>query len=431
MVKSRERGSGTMWGMIVFIVTTLVFVVMYYQESDRATKLANDLASQTTAASQRTEQFTKANQKLLDLTDTTGFSDAEQHPDKEKMQGALDTYKAELPALLAIEFESFKWTPTGQQGTIEKIGQGTTRINYLASAELSGVKTWEGLYPQYKTAAQRLISDYRLAINVIGELQASLKANREANEQATATLQAQIDDLRGQLTQQQASAAQEAQDLNDRIATLQTQLDTATSTAETQKAEFEAQITALTNELNQKRAEVVRLNDRARPYLTEGPDGAVLTAGNGIVVIDRGRADYLMPGTIFTVMGRRKGGSTFVRGSIKVVTCDDDTARCTAVEGGGFLPGDLIQSLTYSPNEKLNFAFVGEFKKMGRGDAMARMKALGSAIHEKVLPTTHYLVVGTPSPGVENIEDTEHYRRAKEYGIKIITEDMLASFTRY
>jgi len=430
MVKSRERGY-TMWGMIVFIVMTLIFVVLYYQESEKATTLRGKLIKAQAAATKGTADAGATKQRMLDLTDTTGFPDEFEYPDQDKMKAALETYKSELPGLLKLQYDASKYTPTGEGGKPEEVGQGKQIITYLVKADLNGVKTFEGLIPQFKTAAQRMVADVSRAFEMIDKLQGDLATNVTQHEAAIAALQSEIDSLTQQISQAAATATQAEQDLNDRITSLSAQLVQATSVAETQRNEFDAERSSLQNDLNEKIAEVVRLNDRARPYLSEGPDGTVLTSGNGIVVVDLGKSNSLMPGTTFTVLGRRKGGSTFIRGSITVVSCDTDSANCSIKEGAGFLPGDLIQSLTFSPKEQLNFAFVGEFKKMGRGDAMSRMKQLGANVHEQVLTTTHYLVVGTPSPGVESLEETKAYKRAKEYGIKILTEDMLASFTSY
>jgi NAD-dependent DNA ligase len=87
--------------------------------------------------------------------------------------------------------------------------------------------------------------------------------------------------------------------------------------------------------------------------------------------------------------------------------------------------------MTYSPNRQLHFVLVGEFRKMGKSTAEAVLKKLGAAVDSKVTANTNYLVVGAPGAGQETLDDTDAVRTAKELGIRMITEEQLASFTRY
>ena len=92
---------------------------------------------------------------------------------------------------------------------------------------------------------------------------------------------------------------------------------------------------------------------------------------------------------------------------------------------------DLIQSLTYSPNRKLHFVLVGDFKKMGKSQAEAVLKRLGAVVDAKVTSETNYVVVGAAPAGTESMDDNEAVKAAKDLNIRMITEDALSSFTRY
>ena len=58
------------------------------------------------------------------------------------------------------------------------------------------------------------------------------------------------------------------------------------------------------------------------------------------------------------------------------------------------------------------------------------LKKLGAAVDPRVSAETNYLVVGLPPAG-QNIEDTDAYKTAKDLGIRMLTEDDLASFAKY
>src|SRR5262249_29139416 len=154
------------------------------------------------------------------------------------------------------------------------------------------------------------------------------------------------------------------------------------------------------------------LVQREAPVLSEGPDGEVVLADNGVAILNRGRQHWLMPGTVFDVWGIAKGGAKYKKGTVKVTSTDVETSRAAILEENPNDPigrGALVQSLTYSPNRKLHFAFVGEFRKMGRSQAEALMKKLGAIVDDKVSSETNYLVMGAPAAGQDQaaLEETE------------------------
>lgn len=432
MFRARERGM-SYWPFVITLVTTLVFVVQWYQTDEQLTKARSDAAAAKAAEKRATDRWTEAQQKMLELGELTGWTDDSGYPDKSKTQEALDGVKTAMVEQLRLKVDVTKFTETGQGGKIEQIGQEPAMVVYAAKGEYDGVDTWAKFIPAFMTSAKRMLADVGTAVNKTQQVQGEMASAVEAHRSAITAKDDARTQVETQLASARAAAQQTEQDLREQIDSLNAQLRTAreeTNSVREEKDQIEAD---LTNQLGQANAEIVRLNDRARPLLSEGPDGSVLTARGGVAVIDRGKKDQLMPGTIFSVWGLAKGGVRYHKGSIKVVTVADDTARASILEmneGDPILGGDLIQSTTYSPNEKLSFALVGEFTKMGRGDAMNRLRSLGCDVHESVLPTTHYLVVGVPAEN-ETIEETEAFRRAKEFGVTIITEAQLASFTRY
>ena len=235
------------------------------------------------------------------------------------LSSGIDEQKKTLPDMYTLKYTASKYTATGPSGQIEKIDTGEQVVRYLLSSELNSVKTLEGLIAQFAMAGRRMTYDIDRAFKQIDDLRAEIDAKEAAHGTSLTEKQQGIDDMTQQLAQQAAAASAEATELRDQITSLTAQLEQVRSELDVARSDAESQITALTNRVNQRQAEIVRLNDRARPILSEGPDGSVLTAGYGTVIVDRGKQDWLMPGTIFTVLGRRKGGALYVKGTITAI----------------------------------------------------------------------------------------------------------------
>ena len=62
---------------------------------------------------------------------------------------------------------------------------------------------------------------------------------------------------------------------------------------------------------------------------------------------------------------------------------------------------------------------------------MKRLEQIGQGVQKHVDIFTNYLVIGAPNADGDNLEDSDDYRRAKEYGIRIITEKQLSTFLLY
>ena len=168
-----------------------------------------------------------------------------------------------------------------------------------------------------------------------------------------------------------------------------------------------------------------------------GPDGEVLavTEAGGLVVLSRGKADHLMPGTTFTVFNYGKGAVKIAKGTVKVLEVKDRTAVARIIEVVSpldpIVDGDMFESATYNPAEVLHFYLLGQFRKYGRSDAARRLEQIGVKVDTKVSVDTDYLVIGAPVREDENLQDTEAYKLARELGITVITEEQLSRFLLY
>ncbi len=435
MFRARERGM-SYWPFVVSLVALLVVTFMWYEAMKVEEDLRSDASRAKTATSEWQTKYTAMNNRLLELVDSTGYAGTDSYPDKEAIGADVQKFLTSMREQLTLEFETDKFAPTGDGGKIEQIGQGKFRVTYMpAEAELARATTVESVFPIVLAAAKRMLVDVNHHVQQKATAESGLASAQSAHGNSLTQKDQTISDLQTQMQALQANLAEQGSDLRDQIAALEGNLNSARSELEEFRAQSDKTVADLSNKLSQSKGEVMRLNQREVPFVSEGPDGEVLAADAGMAILDRGKTDMLMPGTVFTVLGRAKGGALYAKGIVKVTSVDAETARCRVIEEASRADpigsGDLVQSGTYSPNRKLHFHLLGEFSRMGKSQAESRLTSLGASIDNDVLTTTHYLVMGTPGPGVDNLEDTDAYRRAKEYGTPIITESQLSSFTRY
>lgn len=434
LVRNPRRESGM--SAIPFVVSLLFvagFAIAWYKTDQENVELRQKLQTSATNAQDWQKKLETASNRILELTEVTGYGDAEGKPDKAAMQAALQAFLDKWRERLTIEFDADKYQPTGDGGQVEQIAGGKVRVKYLPDKDQITNPSLQGILAILEPAASRMQADVRRYVQLLAAEQKSKVDIVNSGKQALTEKDTQYTALQATNEQQKRAYEEQIRELRDQIQAKEQALQTVQGEIEQVKAEKDKAVASLQGELNQKAAELKTVNLREKPYLSEGPDGEVVGAGAGIAVINRGKKDFLMPGTLFTVLGRVKGGSLVAKGSLKVITCSDDSAQCQILEESESNPiqgTDLIQSQTYSPNRRLRFCMIGEFRKMGRSQAEKRLKDLGAVIDASVTPETHYLVVGTPAAG-EVLEETEGWKRAKEFGIAILTEAELASMTMY
>jgi hypothetical protein len=419
-----------------FVVTLLAFFAMTYMWYEAGKSQDQDKAKIRELSDERDglkDKNFQLDQALQLVGEKTGFANERNEPDAEKIGAGVKELLDSLRGSMKLEFETKKFSEIGAGGKIEEVGQGKYVVHYLPPAnEIPADIRWDAIGPILNGASMRMAADIENHINLKSAAEQARAASEEANASALSIKDTTIGDLQRQIQAIQASMAEQGSELRDQIATLESQLDTARSETEEIRGQMDTAVADLANKYSQAQGEITRLVDREVPFITEGPDGEVLASSAGIVIVNRGKKDMLMPGTTFTVLKREKGGGLTQTGTLKVTVVDEDTARCSVLQASDTISeGDLIQSNTYSPNRQLHFYLLGEFQKMGVSQAAARLEQLGAMVDEDVSTMTHYLVLGVPGPGGDALEATDAYLRAKAYGIKIITEDQLASFTRY
>jgi len=435
LVKFPRRESGM--SAIPFVVSLLFVVglgVAWYNADKEATDLRAKAMKSAADATEWQKRLEAESNFNLELTEATGFGNAQGKPDKAAIQAALSAALDKWREKFTLEFAPDKYQATGTGGTVEKIAGEKIRVSYIPAKDQISNPSVQAILPLFEAAAARLLNDVKRYVESNSsemkskaEMLASKDKTISEKDTAYSGLQAQGDQTKRTLEEQ-------VRELRDQLQAKDQVIQQAQAELETVKAEKDKAVAKLSSELSQKAAEIQTLVRRDQPFISEGPDGEVISAGAGVVIVGRGKKDMLMPGTVFDVLGRVKGGDLVRKGTIKVVVCSDETAQCAIVAiddpNNPINGGDAIDSKTYSPGRTMHFSLVGEFKKMGRAQAEARLKQLGASVDAAVNSATHYLVVGTPGAG-ENIEESDSWKRAKEFGVTILTEAQLASFTMY
>ena len=434
MFRARERGM-SFWPFAITLLGLIVFVILWFSvmgERDKF-KLSADKAEQARLAA--VAEKDAAINKLGAVSKPLGFQGGGNMTDAAEMERQMNDYAEKMKATMTIEFPADRYVAGGSESApVEKTAAGTVKVSYLTPAELADVQTYQAWLGKFELATKRMKLDIDRAFAAAEASRLEKETVTKAYEDTIKEKDRRISELTGEKAALDSQMREKETELKDSIAQITSQKDAKDTELETlrkQASENEAKLIARTNELS---GQVKTLVQRDAPVLSEGPDGEVIVAESGVAIINRGRTHMLMPGTIFDVWGLAKGGVKYKKGSIKITSCDTETARGAIVEESARDPiqrGDLIQSLTYSPNRVLHFALVGDFKKMGRSQAEAVLIKLGAKVDAKVTADTNFLVVGVPGTGQESLDDTDAVKTAKDLGIRMITEEQLSAFTRY
>jgi len=435
MIRARERGM-SYWPFVITLVALLVMTYMWYEadkvQDDQKSNLRNATAK-LTAETDRAREFDEA----LDLLrNEFGFNhDSLPRPDSAKARARILEFVQQTGEQLSFEADTNKFSATGQGGRVEQLNDGKIRVAYFPpAAELAGESlTLEGLFPLFVDAVKRMQADIQNQIALRAATDAEKGTMVTAHAGELSTKDQAISERQSQIQALQANLAQQGSELREQISTLEAQVDSARTELEEFRTQSEGQIAQLENKVAQGQGEVKTLIGREKPYASEGPDGEVLAARDGTAWVNLGKRNLLMPGTTFTVLGRQKGGRLYAKGVVRITMVDETMSRAAVMEltsrADPIVEGDLVQSAAYSKNRQMRFFLLGEFRAMGKSMIESRLESIGAKVDDEVSTLTHYLVLGSPGPGGENLEATAAYKKAMQYGTTILTEAQLASFT--
>lgn len=461
-MRNAERGASQIPLVICVVLLLVASFFAYSQYGDRESlearlnsiQEAAKVASGTNPSDSDVKELLKfargpakdQRQRLEEVVVVTGGAEDEQLElvvSPKKLQATVQKF---LDALdrgnFTIEFpvDLYKEDANGPV-KIQEAGGGKCVVSYGGSRELRGAKPDMTNVLEFVVmpAMTKMIYDIKRLRDATGTALTAKAASEAAYKSALTAKDAEIRSAAEALSALEANKNAQIADLRRQVS----DSDAAKAAAEAEKA---TAVTQLTKERDMYRSEAEKnsgtvkvLKDRKRTVeIDTSADGKVLSVGEkqDFLVIDRGRANNnLMAGTNFDVYTVGKGGMEIYKGSVKVTKVDGTTSECRVLDiSDAFMPlapGDLIRSVFYSPKEVTHVVLVGRFSKMGKSDAARRLQSLGVVVDEKVSPDTTYLVVGNPESEAQPIEETVEYKAADLYGIPHISERELSRFTMY
>jgi hypothetical protein len=356
--------------------------------------------------------------------------------DYERMAADLKAMLNKWTGEFRIVYDNARFSVDGNE--IKADPEGTKSVDYFFLPDgLAKDYTWRQMPDRFEAAMSLMKSHL---VGLARELNVAL-AHVEEAKQTNANLTAQKDRVNSELRTERDNLRSRYE---NEISTLREQvnrLDNRVREAEAEKKQVEDDFAKrqqdYDNEILALKQAIKRLKVKIDIEQAPTADGEVLAASSatGVAVINRGKADNLKPGTVFEVYNFGKGGVKRAKGLIKVLDVFETSAKCGVLQmsaGDPIVEGDLIANELYNPGKTLHFFILGRLDKYGVTEATALLEKLGNKVDSEISVDTDYLILGkklNESDG--ELEETAEYKKAKELGLKVITERDLEAFTRY
>ena len=442
-----ERGASYV-PLIIVVVLLIVAIVWAYIKHDEADKLSKELVGAKDKAKTEETRRVEIAGYLNEVADLVGFplTVADEASGKKlaykvdrdairtfitDMYGQLKDLKRDYP-------EGIYDFSNADGGRIERTEGGMVTVRYVEPGRIPSEGTLEGLYGLMRSGMDKMLVDMQAMFTVLKDAKATAKSDLEGRDTTIGEKDAEIQRITAERNSLQASRIQLESDLKAQISGLEDAKRALEVELDGARKDSREQISVLNNDIAALKQNIVKLK-RLKQMVEEpiGRDGSILAVAEGqnIAVIDRGKFHHLQPGLTFDVYNLGKGAQKVYKGVITVLDVDSHSAKVRIVSTlnpmNPIVKGDQIESLAYNADQKLNFVLLGRFQKYGRSDAMKRLEQIGQGVQKHVDIYTNYLVLGAPQGEDQSLEDTEDYRRAKELGIRVITEKQLSTFLLY
>ncbi len=286
-----------------------------------------------------------------------------------------------------------------------------------------------------RTASSAVAADYKKE-----------RSSRQAAEQKTVSIEGTYKSQVASLTQQLA----DAQDAADRqAASDQSRIDDITNvntSLDSDKRDAERALADATDDASKAAKlaadQLVALAENRAPLAPAEPDGKLVTVTDAgdVAWIDLGGKNGLKTGTRFELLRRGPSGELVSRGKVEVREVSSTSAMVGLVGKPNvydpMLPGDLVRNPHFNKDRVMHFHLLGEFPlNMSKEFATQRLEELGAKVDGSVGTSTDVLVLGETSldegDDAVALTDTDAYRTAEKFGIRIILLPELASFLKY
>lgn len=439
-----ERGASFV-PLIIVLVLLVIALVWAYVKHDEVDQLNVRLAEAQAQAKEEQQRRIDTLKYLQNLAERVGFplpdgsgKPTEYRADTEAASAFLQERIANLRSKYVREFPVAVYTFDENGGVKRDEGGGKVTVGYITLGELPSDVTLQNLYVYMEGAMSRMLNDIGRLATEIERLQAAAATEKAGFQAALAAKDQTIARLQSEKSAVETAKSQLEARLNQDVARAEDEMRAAREALATAQSEHKVAIQKMETEVAARESMVQRLKEREKMVQQPiGPDGSVLavSADQGLAYIDRGKRHHLVPGTTFDVYTLGKGAQKVHKGTLVVLDVDSTQARARisslADPARPIVSGDMIESLTYNPDEELHVFLLGRTRKYGKADAAARLRQLGVVVDDAVGVDTTYLVLGDPMNADEDLRETEAYKRAQELNVRVITEAQLSSFLDY
>ena len=283
----------------------------------------------------------------------------------------------------------------------------------------------------------------RTALQAAQAAKASAEAGRDAATRLTgdneSSFNDQIAQLRSDLADEQQRGITQANNYDRRIQDLTDQQQAADDSARSLQTSLDVAQAAAAREQADAAALLGAIAAHRAPIEPEAADGSIqAVSGDGALVwLDIGSQDGLAVGTRFEVLRPGPNGALVSKGEVEVRSVDEAGSTAgllgKAVLLDPVLPGDVVRSPVFSARRVLHYHLLGEFPiSLSKEFVQARLAEHGGVVDSSISETTDVLVLGQKnlSEGefAVELEDTDEYRKADKWGMRIVRLADLASF---
>ncbi len=275
-------------------------------------------------------------------------------------------------------------------------------------------------------------------------LDTEIEARREAQDslrQIEQQKNTRIQELEGQLSDEQQRSAQQRDEDNQRISNLQSQNDEVSNRAREVQAAADLAKQLSVKEISTLNARILAMTKKLEVLREPDlPDGQIITtsAGSKLVYVDLGGRDGLRRGTKFDVYRYGKGGELVLKGKIEVREVEEDCAMCGILKEFNdmdpLIKGDVIVNPLFSKEIERTFVLLGRFpSSTNRSFVSDRLITLGNSVDTKVSSKTDFLVLGDKEQGefAQELTETEEYKLADKLGVQIVRLNDIWDFIKY
>jgi len=392
--------------LIVIVLFLAVFVYVAWKEKDAIEQ--ERLAARQEAVQERDKAF-QAQESLINLSEFAGFRD----------EGTIGSTSSTENIKDKVDFLRGKYADhiSADASSLERVINGLVDFNNKLKREVDD-----------KAAT----------------LETEIRTRREAQDSLRTIEQSKnvrIQELEGQLNDEQQRTAMQRDEDNQRIDNLQSQLDDLSNRLREVEAQAELDKQLARKEVSTLNARILAQSKKLEVIKEpDAPDGRVIatSAESELVYIDIGGLHGLRRGTKFDVFRFGKGGELVRKGRVEVRSVEEDSSLCGILEEldrlDPIVSGDVIANPLYSKDMQRAFVLLGRFpSSMNRAFIAGRLEALGNTVEQTISSRTDFLVLGEKEQGEfsQELTESDEYKLADKLGVQIVKLNEIWDFIKF